>query len=278
MIISCGWNRCGQLGIGNKLERFVPTSVPRLIGSPVVAIACGGNHSAAVLETGEIFTWGWNCHGQLGLGDTTDRTEPKQVMALAGMRIVTVVCGEDHTVAIDDHGELFIWGHDGTGQSRHDDDHCTPRTTPCRMEALHGRPVVAAACGGHHTLVLLKHGEVFAWGRGGAGQLGLGDFHTDPVVTPQQVHFFDDRWVTSVHAKGNVSGAVLGSGRVYMWGDNEHWQLGAGDQVNRATPTLVIADLTRTHVSSLAIGDYHTIALGTKRLPSFADLISDTTS
>ncbi|KAK8950606.1 Ultraviolet-B receptor UVR8 [Platanthera guangdongensis] len=70
----------------------------RVTGSFVKAIACGGRHSAAVTDTGAILTFGWGLYGQLGLGDSIDRSLPSQV-PIDNLRVVNVSCGWWHTLA-----------------------------------------------------------------------------------------------------------------------------------------------------------------------------------
>lgn len=77
----------------------MPVLVTALRGKRVVTIDANWKQSVAVLDTGELFAWGWNRNGELGLGDDADRNVPTQVMALAGRRVGTVACGEHHTAA-----------------------------------------------------------------------------------------------------------------------------------------------------------------------------------
>jgi len=66
-----GYNYYGQLGLGYAVqdpsEVSSPTFVPGL--TDVVSVVLGGKHSCAVLVSGSVKCWGWNQHGQLGLGD-----------------------------------------------------------------------------------------------------------------------------------------------------------------------------------------------------------------
>ncbi|KAJ0247597.1 hypothetical protein HA466_0160360 [Hirschfeldia incana] len=70
--------------------------VPGFDGVEVLQIAAGAEHSAAVTESGEVHTWGWGEHGQLGLGDTNDQTNP-QLVSLGSIELQTketkVYCG-----------------------------------------------------------------------------------------------------------------------------------------------------------------------------------------
>ena len=48
-------------------------------GIEVRAVACGGEHSLAATEAGELYTWGWGRYGNLGLGRAEDRLIPVKV-------------------------------------------------------------------------------------------------------------------------------------------------------------------------------------------------------
>ncbi|GAB2303408.1 hypothetical protein Dimus_037399, partial [Dionaea muscipula] len=65
-------------------------------------------YSIAIAENGEVRTWGWGEHGQLGLGNTCDQTHP-QVVDLgrrphAGNQHLTpmVYCGSGFTFTLRD--------------------------------------------------------------------------------------------------------------------------------------------------------------------------------
>lgn len=66
-VFSWGGGGSGQLGLGDRRSRAVPTCLEGLWALPVVAIAAGAVHSAAVTASGHAFVWGSNHYGQLGL-------------------------------------------------------------------------------------------------------------------------------------------------------------------------------------------------------------------
>lgn len=70
----------------------------------VVNVAAGAEHSALVTGEGKVMTWGWGEHGQLGLGDTNDRTSPQTVdVGYKGLRngaSIRVCCGSGFTVVV----------------------------------------------------------------------------------------------------------------------------------------------------------------------------------
>ena len=62
----------GQLGLGDLRPRAVPTLMKALgdkqAGTTVLQAACGGAHTLALCDNGEVYAWGLNEEGQLGLG------------------------------------------------------------------------------------------------------------------------------------------------------------------------------------------------------------------
>ena len=64
-------------------------------------------HTVGLTKKGEVYTWGWTCFGQLGLGDKEDREIPTKVASLDGIVIIQISCGDRHTAAITDKGEIF---------------------------------------------------------------------------------------------------------------------------------------------------------------------------
>ena len=69
-----------------------------------------GQHSLALAADGAVWSWGSGDEGKLGHGDTHDQLLPKKVEALAGLRVVDVSAGNDHSLAITADGAVFTWG------------------------------------------------------------------------------------------------------------------------------------------------------------------------
>jgi alpha-tubulin suppressor-like RCC1 family protein len=68
--------------------------------------------------------------------------------------------------------ELYTWGQGVLGQLGHGDE--KPQNQPRLIVSFLGTNVKAVSCGNQHTAVLLESGEVYCFGRGNFGQLGLG--------------------------------------------------------------------------------------------------------
>ncbi|XP_020881323.1 ultraviolet-B receptor UVR8 isoform X1 [Arabidopsis lyrata subsp. lyrata] len=102
-VYAFGGNQFGQLGTGTDHAEILPRLLggQNLEGKYAKAVSCGARHSAVLAEDGQLLCWGWNKYGQLGLGDTNDRSIPTQVQ-LDGCRLRKVACGWWHTLLLAD--------------------------------------------------------------------------------------------------------------------------------------------------------------------------------
>lgn len=169
-VYSFGQGTFGALGHGNTQSCSVPTVIKDLWGFGIVQIDCGENHSVALSIDGQVFSWGRGKYGQLGHSSLENELRPLQVKALADQMIVQVVCGGDHTLALNNDKETFVWGrgHWGqTGLGTLADVH-----TPKKVFLPAGELVVQASAGARHSLVLTESGRLIGWGDGEQGQLG----------------------------------------------------------------------------------------------------------
>ncbi|XP_023544144.1 ultraviolet-B receptor UVR8-like [Cucurbita pepo subsp. pepo] len=101
LIYVFGGNQFGQLGTGADQGE----TVPRLLDAPILGskrakrISCGARHNAVLTDDGQLFSWGWNKYGQLGLGDSIDRNIPSKV-PIDGCLPQNIVCGWWHTLML----------------------------------------------------------------------------------------------------------------------------------------------------------------------------------
>ena len=207
-----GNNSKGQLGLGRNNDMvFSPTLVESLAGVPLAGLACGGNHTLVITRSGAVFAFGSNNHGQLGLGDTTDRMWPTQVSTLRNLRVLPggVQAGLEHSVALTQDGGVFTWGSGRCGQLGHGSTN--NETQPRKITELMGTTVTMVATGDRHTLAYLpSRGKLYAFGVGGSGQLGRGEL-TQNSTLPQIVPGLEAATITSVAAGGNTSWVTHGN-------------------------------------------------------------------
>ena len=107
-----GNGRFGRLGHGDQQHQSRP-KVVEAVGQVVVrAVAAGMEHSLALSEAGEVFSWGMGGDGQLGHGDgEEERLEPLRVAGLGGVRVCAVAAGCCHSLAVGSDGAVYGWGY-----------------------------------------------------------------------------------------------------------------------------------------------------------------------
>jgi alpha-tubulin suppressor-like RCC1 family protein len=105
-VYSWGYNYDGELGIGVK---FPTTNSPQRVLMPDgvtgwKTIAAGNGHSLALCTNGQVYAWGGNWYGQLGIGSTTNQTLPVPAPGLANVTAIAV--GQDYSLVVAGCGVL----------------------------------------------------------------------------------------------------------------------------------------------------------------------------
>ncbi|KAM6220950.1 E3 ISG15--protein ligase HERC5 [Rhynchocyon petersi] len=185
-LLAWGQNSHGQLGVGGIGHSIsTPQTVVHLTGVPVAQISAGEAHSMALSISGNIYSWGRNDLGQLGLGHTDSKDFPSLIEEL-DKEVEFLTCGGSHTVLLTKDGRVFTFGAGKYGQLGHDSTQNELR--PRLVTALFGNRVTQIACGRYHTLAYVSDlGKVFSFGCGSEGQLGNGGTHNQLIPLPMKL-------------------------------------------------------------------------------------------
>jgi len=223
--------------------------------------AAGGHwHTVGVLESGELFAWGYGGEGQLGHGGRGEAHAPHLLprAVFGGSLIVQAACGNTHTAAITEEGSLWTWGDGGYGKLGHGDEGDCLEPTLLLSQNLGSERVVSVACGSWHTACITEGGKLWTWGFGAFGKLGHGDeSNRSAPALVQQEQFLDGGRVMMVSCGGAHTAAVVDSGAgggLWSWGSSDHGQLGHGDTEKKLVPTLVSVQ----NVAVVSCGQAHT--------------------
>ena len=183
---SWGNNHNGQLGGGGALAG---RKSPEQIGteSSWAAIAVGNFYTMALRADGTLWAWGHNGLGQLGDGTATGPTNqsrftPIQVGIATTWR--RIAAGENHGMALQSDGSLWIWGHNLGGQVGDGTD-MNIRPSPVRIGSATSWSALAG--GAFHTVGFQVDGTFWTWGFNGFGQLGDGT--TTTRLSPTAIAF-----------------------------------------------------------------------------------------
>ena len=245
-----GDNAEGQIGLGSSITG---ANTPTQVGSATdwASIAAGGHsHSVAQTTTGDLYGWGDNSVGQLGLGDTTTRYTPTAV--ITDSSVSSIACGYNHTVAAKSDGSVWAWGDNSVGQLGLGD--YISKTTPALVTST-GFSGAELGAGYGHTVAKKADGTLWTWGNNAEGELGLGDTLTRTTPTLITQTGWSDIEVGYKHTIGKKS-----DGTIWEWGDNSQGQLGLGDLLTRTGPSQV---LTATDWSIIEAGWNHSIGIKT---------------
>jgi alpha-tubulin suppressor-like RCC1 family protein len=263
-----GHNNAGQLGNGANTDRLTPVQTLGPGGSGyltgVTQVSAGESSSAALKNDGTVWTWGYNNHGQAGVGTANiNHSTPVQVLGPGGSGYLTDVSrissGCEYVTALKNDGTVWAWGRNGYGQlgNGSTSDCLTPAQTlkgasESATDFLTGVTQISAGRG--HTLALKSDGTVWAWGDNYYGQLGVNSFTNS--ATPVQVlgvgGFDYLRDIIHVSAGHNHSLALKNDGTVWAWGDNYYGQLGNNSTSTWTTPVQVWGDGGEGYLGSVS--------------------------
>lgn len=158
-------------------------------GRKWVTQASGARHSLGVDAAGQVWAWGDNSSGQLGLGHTRPVAELAQVTGLAG-RALAVSAGTQHSAALLADGTVWVWGANNRGQlGRNPIDNFKVQSTPVQVAGL--TRVVGLSGGDDFLLALKGKKTVLRWGAGDAEpspvtglKVLVADIGPTPLATP----------------------------------------------------------------------------------------------
>jgi alpha-tubulin suppressor-like RCC1 family protein len=193
----------------------------------------------------ELYAWGNNGFGKLGLNDAISRSSPVQVGALTDWNSVTA--GENFTAAIKTTGSLWSWGRNNLGQLASNSN--VYRSSPVQVGALTNWSVVSTHPSGESVFTLKTDGTIWSWGNNFDGQLG----HNDRInrSSPVQIGAIST-WAFVVAGKNNGV-AVKADGTLWTWGKNTGGQLGQNVYFTTARSSPVqVGSLTNWYIASVA--------------------------
>ena len=287
-----GCNDHGQLGLGdnnyyypsNAKKVDIPGNVKQLV-SVITETYDYDTYTRyimpsfyAITEDGELYAWGYNEDGRLGINNKDNQTKPVKVAGITG-RINELIALEDNSnsnaitlsfYAITEDGLLYAWGDNSNGHLGVGDE--INRNTPTKVN-LPGKIKELITAENDSVFALMNDGSFYAWGNNNRFQLGV-ESSNSPVNTPNKVNlsgtikeiitgessfytkledgsFYEFKEYSKprkINLPGNIRElieynssiyTILEDGTLYAWGSNGSGQLGVGDEVNRNIPTKV---------------------------------------
>ena len=177
-------------------------------------------------ENGEVYSFGYNGNGQLGLGNNQYFCSPQLIESLKDVEFIA--CGGFHTFCKTINNDIYSWGFNNYGQLGLV---CTEnKNTPILCSSLSNEDVIDIKCGDEHTLVLTSNGDVLSCGSNTDGQSGR---ETD-LTSFQIIEDLSD--IIKIECGDIHSICIDINNDLYFFGYNYFGQLGLGDTDNRNKP------------------------------------------
>ncbi|NXN44650.1 RPGR regulator, partial [Rhinoptilus africanus] len=251
-----GSNNWGQLGLGSKNTVSKPTCVKALKPEKTKLAVCGRNHTLVYTEKGNVYAAGGNSEGQLGLGDTEERTTFHLIRFFTNQhKIKQLAAGSYTSAAVTEDGQLFVWGDNSEGQIGLADKACV--SVPCQVDV--GKPVSSVSCGYYHSALITGDGELYTFGEPENGKLGLLPEQLKNNRVPQPVLGIMEK-VNKV-ACGGEHTVVLTETDVYTFGLGQYGQLGHGTLIFETSVPKSVKHLRRHKICNITCGENHTAVI-----------------
>ncbi len=275
-----GWglNSSGELGepytpgggwqVVPAPRAFDLSGLPR--GAKITKIEAEGGRTTVLLDTGELYAWGYNSNGELGNGTTTSSAVPvaPQRRGLFTSPITDFAVGSDFTLVVA-NGRVYAWGSDSWGQLGDaaagggvDGKSLYPVVVD-RTSGLTDR-VVGIGAGSFYGAALTENGKVFTWGMNKDGQLGTGGTTDSTVpVAVDTSGVLHGKTITTLVAGYYQVFVMDTDDAVYAWGYNFRGQLGIGTTAVRSeSPAVVdLGPMKGSRVLKVASGYLHSLAV-----------------
>ena len=232
VLYSFGDNRDGQLCLGNYQDSYnSPQKVTSL--TDVEFVECGGFHVFCKTFNNEIFSWGDNRCGQLGLGNT-DNQNTSVKLSLPNEDVIDIKCGLSHSLILTSKKEVLSCGSNEFGQfGRMAIDYTT------FQKVLSLQEITRIECGNNHSLCIDANDNLYVFGWNNEGQLGLDDY--DDRYTPMKHPSLSN--IIDISKGGNHTFVKTSKNEIYSFGNNEFAQLGIKtEHDNQSAPIRVFED------------------------------------
>ncbi len=241
---SWGNNAVGQLGQGLvNVHRSSPVLITTLNNETSIEyyanykninpypiswnkVAANSSTTAAITSEGELYTWGVNTAGMLGLNDIIDKSYPTKVGTSSWLQVSV---GDNYMMGILADNTVFAWGTNTNGRLGLNDS--VHRSSPVQIGTLTAEQIVVGA---GHTIARNSLGQLYMWGVNTGGQILT---VTSNTSSPTLVNT-ENSW-TFVTAGASHSMGISTDGTLWAWGTATVGQLGDGGTTNRSSPVII---------------------------------------
>lgn len=241
----------GKLGDGTAVSSESTAVEVAFDGDTDVEEISAGRDHACLLDTdGDVYCWGDNDAGQLGVSAGDTEYSPVEADVDGAFRAISA--GDAHTCGVTESDEVYCWG-DNTYRQLGSTN--TDESGP--IQVVGDVDFEAVTAGGRHTCAIGVDDSGYCWGDNTRLQLGGGtgdDSSADPVLVDGGYEF------GSISAGGDHTCGTDPSGPPVCWGAGERGQLGYDGDDDRGVPVNIALDAGES-LLAVDAGDEHTCAI-----------------
>jgi hypothetical protein len=198
----------------------------------------------------ELFVWGSNDNGRLGLNDTVSRSSPTQIPGTQWNIISSTGGG---TLISKTDGTLWSCGFNANGQLGQ--NNLTNYSSPIQIPGTQWNNIRGSTA---HVYTTKTDGTLWVWGNAAQGRLGLGDA-TVPSSSPTQVPGTQWSEVFAGKSSAATGFATKTDGTLWAWGYGDYGGLGQNDRIYRSSPV----QIPGTQWGYVTAGAQHSVAIKT---------------
>lgn len=252
-LFTFGSNEFGQLGLGHNNNVQKPSCVKCLKPDRVTAVACGKAHTVVAMASGQMWGFGSNAEGQLGVGRQPEMTNKPLEIDPAAIEepVLDLEAGSAHTIALGQSGAVYVWGSNKEGQLGLGADGEETIYVPHKLISFN-EPVAAISCGYYHCAFVTTDGALFTFGESDSGKLGLGS----DADQPTRVDISEK--IINVSCGGDHTVALTVDGEAYSFGASSNGQLGLGTRILETPKPVKLASLANHKILQVSCGENHT--------------------
>ena len=214
-----------------------------------ISVACGNEHTLILDENHNVYSFGNNEDGVLGVENNNLKSYNliKVNFGDYNGKIKDIAAGTVHNIALTNDGKIFSWGSAQGGQLGLSENYLTQKnlinfsiSTPTLVSINNNigeqTKITKISCGEAHTIVLNSKKEVYSWGFGSNGQLGLGfcedsfelgtGLSKSRIFTPKKINALQNKKISDIQCGKTFSMFLDSNGGLYACGVNDLYQLG----------------------------------------------------
>lgn len=268
-IYLCGTGDCAQLGLTDDVLEYKVPKIHALLTEPVVDICCGGLHTLALTQKGDLYSWG--CNDEKALGRDGDEFSPEKITFNENLNIVQLVAGDSFSAVLTSEGEVYAWGTFRTSTGllgfvgKPNELQATPVKVVFPTKNVRFSHISA---GNNHLIALSTTGVVYVVGDNEAGQLGFPERPSRFTSVPRGLSpsILPLKNIVTIAAGGYHSFAINNKGDVYCWGQNNYFQCGIPEKdpafnfkIETPTKSKLLSNIG--YISKIVAGEHHTLIL-----------------